>query len=487
MAPAYLAFALLFFPIISLAQTLHIPILRRTRTVNGTSDRRCVEADRLRTKYHYIQPAFAPHSNRRASVAGIPLIDQDGDASYVTTMTIGTPPQTFSVVLDTGSSDLWLPGQNCRTCPSGSPIFDTSTSSTFKSVSVTSTAADPEISILYGSGAVRGVLGSDTVTMGGFTVSAQTFLSVDAMTTGLVDAPVSGLMGLAFQSLASTGALPFWQALINNNLLSAPEMAFWLTRDSTGAQNLEPGGVLTLGGTNSTLFTGEIEFNNMPAGEPTFWLLTLNGLTANGKSVPVSGGDNAVSAIDTGTTLIGGPTADVAALYSAIPGSAPSTANPGFFTFPCSTQVSVSMSFGGKLWPINPIDMNTGPDTRGSTQCAGAIFDLSQGISIPPGSGNPGWVVGDTFLKNVYSVYRATPGSVGFAQLSAVAGGSGAGASVPASSSSVLTLPTVLGTPASGPAASSTGTSSSGATMTMPVSAFLMLSTAFTAVIMLCL
>lgn len=96
------------------------------------------------------------------------------------------------------------------------------------------------------------------------------------MTTGLVQAPVSGLIGLAFQALASTGAVPFWQALINNNLLSSSEMSFWLSRDAlTDTQALEPGGIFTLGGTNSSLFTGDIEFINLPSGEPTFWLLSL--------------------------------------------------------------------------------------------------------------------------------------------------------------------------------------------------------------------
>lgn len=47
----------------------------------------------------------------------------------------------------------------------------------------------------------------------------------------------------------------------------------------------------------------------------------------------ISTGSNAVSAIDTGTTLIGGPTADVAAFYAAIPNSAASTHSAGFFTF----------------------------------------------------------------------------------------------------------------------------------------------------------
>jgi cathepsin D len=97
------------------------------------------------------------------------------------------------------------------------------------------------------------------------------------MTTGLVNAPVSGLMGLAFQPIASTGSTPFWLALTNNNLFSTPEMSFWLARNlnPVSETSLAPGGLFTLGGTNSTLFSGDIEFHNLAA-TPSFWLLTLS-------------------------------------------------------------------------------------------------------------------------------------------------------------------------------------------------------------------
>lgn len=292
---------------------------------------------------------------------------------------------------------------------------------------------------------MSGTLGSDTVTMGGFTVPSQTFLVVDTMTTGLVTAPVSGLMGLAFESLASTNATPFWQALTNSNALSSPEMSFWLSREvnTVTDSTLAPGGVFTLGGTNSTLFTGDIEFLNLVT-TPSFWLLTLSSLTVNGVAVTLS--TNTLSAIDTGTTLIGGPTADVSALYSAIPGSQSMKGNPGFYSFPCSTSVTVSMSFGGRSWPINPKDFNTGQiDNTTNPACQGAIFDLTAGSNTVPDVASPKWVVGDTYLKNVYTVYRSSPPSVGFAQLSTAAGGSG-NSSSPKSSSSAMstTIPTFL-------------------------------------------
>ena len=97
------------------------------------------------------------------------------------------------------------------------------------------------------------------------------------MTTGLVNAPVSGLMGLAFETISSIGATPFWQAVTNNNLLSSPEMSFWLARNLNplSETSLAPGGVFTLGGTNSSLFSGNIEFHDL-ASTPSFWLLSLS-------------------------------------------------------------------------------------------------------------------------------------------------------------------------------------------------------------------
>jgi cathepsin D len=104
-------------------------------------------------------------------------------------------------------------------------------------------------------------------------------VNVQQTTNALLDGSVAGIMGLAFQGLASTKAVPFWQALLNNNQLSSPEMSFWLTRfvNDNDAKAEEPGGVLTLGGRNTSLFTGDVQFLNMPSGvTPSFWLLEMS-------------------------------------------------------------------------------------------------------------------------------------------------------------------------------------------------------------------
>jgi cathepsin D len=100
------------------------------------------------------------------------------------------------------------------------------------------------------------------------------------MSSGLIDGKLSGIMGLAFQGIAVTKAVPFWQALLSNNLLTNPEFSFFFTRfvnDPSAAQE-EPGGVFTLGGTNSTLYQGSIDFRTFTsAGSGSYWLQTIAG------------------------------------------------------------------------------------------------------------------------------------------------------------------------------------------------------------------
>ncbi|GJE90021.1 A1 family peptidase [Phanerochaete sordida] len=473
MLPAALL-SLLALVTLAVADPLHVPLTRkstlrrRDRTVDPAQFAKA--RDRLQVKYGYKpHPSDMLSRKRAGQTVGIPTINSNEDSSYIGPISIGTPAQTFDVVLDTGSSDFWLASSNCRSC-GGVPTFNPSSSS---SIAQPQTATGgQEVTIRYGSGEVQGTLAQDIVSMGGFTVNPQTFLVVDDLTQGLLDGQTSGILGLAFQALASTRATPFWEALLNNGQFAQPEMSFFLTRflgvdDATAS---EPGGFLTLGGTNSSLFTGNIEFLDLAAtdsiNDATFWLLELSSVTVNGQSVSISTGTAALSAIDTGTTLIGGPTDGVQAVYQAIPNSqALSGQMEGFFAFPCSTSVSVSLSFGGQSWPISTDDMNLG--TVGQGLCLGGIFDLGLGSNIGSGGGNPSWVVGDTFLKNVYSVFRADPPSVGFAQLSTAAGGSGTPAPGTGSatfSATGLPIPTGSGTGGSSP------TTSPGTSAAHPVS-----------------
>lgn len=138
-----------------------ISLLRRRHPVrDGKWARK--QIDILRSKYD-----GSTSSQRRATSGGNQLVNQNSDSSYYGSLAVGTPAVPFDVILDTGSSDLWLAGQGCQSCGNVA-MFNPSTSSTFKNLST-------PFHISYGSGAAEGFLGSDVVQMAGFQVPQQTF------------------------------------------------------------------------------------------------------------------------------------------------------------------------------------------------------------------------------------------------------------------------------------------------------------------------
>ncbi|KIJ18474.1 Merops: A01.UPA [Paxillus involutus ATCC 200175] len=412
------------------ADPIHVPIVRRSDPDRVANLPKAIEA--LKTKY-----GFKPKNTKRAgSTASIPLTDEQNDSSYSGIVSIGTPSQNFNLVLDTGSSDLWVATTACTVCTSDIPLFDTTKSSTYK----TSTST---LQIDYGSGSVQGIVSEDTVSFGGFTIPTQELLGVTTTTTGLINDGLSGIMGLGFSTISALKTTPFWQTLYNSNLLSQPMFGFYLERyiaDQTQI-NSAPGGTLTLGGTNSSLYTGQIEFINMPSGStPSYWLQQVTTVTVQGKSVSIPSGSG-LAAIDTGTTLIGAPSSIVQSIWADVPGSVALDGQyAGLYAYPCTTAISVSISFGGTNWPISAADMNLGTLTGTGTTaqlCVGGIFDI--GSTVGSGQGVPSWIVGDTFLKNVYSVYQANPPAVGFAQL---ASGLSSSTGTPSGGSSASSNPT---------------------------------------------
>ena len=66
--------------------------------------------------------------------------------------------------------------------------------------------------------------------MAGFSVSNQVFAAADQISSGLLTSPVSGLLGLAWQTLALSEATPFWQTLASSGAWTDPVMSFQLTR-----------------------------------------------------------------------------------------------------------------------------------------------------------------------------------------------------------------------------------------------------------------
>ena len=137
-----------------------------------------------------------------------------------------------------------------------------------------------------------------------------------------------------------------------------------------------------------------------------YWQTLLQSITVNTQT-PVT---NVQSIIDTGSEVIIGDRKSVAAIYAAIPGSkdASKSVGQGYYTIPCSATPAVSLTFGGQAFPIAPALFNIGPVSTGSQTCIGGIV-ASNKFNF--------WVIGDVFLRNVYTQFDMGQNRVGFATL----------------------------------------------------------------------
>ncbi|CAE6362153.1 unnamed protein product [Rhizoctonia solani] len=318
-----------------------------------------------------------------------PLESKANDTLWAGQIEIGTPPQRFVVDFDTGSSDLWVPSSTCvaQGCSSKS-TFDSSKSSSSKQ-------QGGEFRITYGDGSgVSGPVYADTVTVAGLSAEGQLFSPIN-QTSGMEDYGTDGLIGLAFKSISQLKAPTFIDTLFPQGKISKPIFSMRLASDA--------GSEIYIGGSNPSKYTGEITY--VPVESQSYWV--VNGsASANGQE-----GFNGKMIIDSGTTSILGPYNSVWNWWSKVPGSGSCLPRdcgaPGYFTFPCANTPSVSLKFNDREFPVAARDFTLGVLSRNSSICVGAV-----GILDTPENA---WVVGDAFMKNVYTVFDASESRVGFA------------------------------------------------------------------------
>ncbi|WWC91973.1 uncharacterized protein L201_006926 [Kwoniella dendrophila CBS 6074] len=303
------------------------------------------------------------------------------DVLYYGNINIGTPSQSLSVDFDTGSADLWFP-VGCSNCQSQQ--FDSKKSSTYKSSS-------QSFGVQYGSGSVSGTLSQETVSIANTNVQGQYFGAVNSESSDFQGNPNSGVLGMAFSSISSSGKSTYFENLISTKSVSSSLFGFHLTRrQAQGSQ-------LCIGCYDSSKFTGSISW--IPIISQTYWSVSLTSFsTNNGKSNALS--QSLIGAIDTGTTLIYVPTSIADSFYSQIPNSQKADQfGQGFYQYPCKSSITISLGLNGKNFPMNTVDFNLGKTSSGSQMCIGAVLAVADGF--PDNLA----IVGDAFLKNWYSIY----------------------------------------------------------------------------------
>uniref|UniRef100_A0A8C5GS61 Renin n=1 Tax=Gouania willdenowi TaxID=441366 RepID=A0A8C5GS61_GOUWI len=299
---------------------------------------------------------------------------------YFGEISLGIPEQNFSVVLDTGSADLWVPSSYCvsQAC---------ALHRRFKAFESSSFHHDGRMfGIHYGSGHLLGVMGRDTLKIGGLTAINQEFgESVYEPGATFVLAKFDGVLGLGFPSLAEILGNPVFDNMMAQKIVDKPVFSFYLSRSLRAS-------VLLLGGIDESLYNGPI--NWIPLTSKGYWQIKMDSVSVQGVSSFCPRGCQAI--VDTGTSLIAGPTNDSFLLQQLI-GATPT--NIGEFLIDCSRVSSlphVTFALGGVDYTLT------------------AEHYVRRAVDIVTPEG-PLWILGDVFLRRFYSVFDRGQERVGLA------------------------------------------------------------------------
>eukprot|EP01128_Nolandella_sp_AFSM9_P006605 TRINITY_DN3437_c0_g1_i1.p1 TRINITY_DN3437_c0_g1~~TRINITY_DN3437_c0_g1_i1.p1 ORF type:complete len:581 (-),score=153.57 TRINITY_DN3437_c0_g1_i1:259-1743(-) len=333
------------------------------------------------------------------SVPRVPMINY-GDLAYVGNITVGSPAQgPYVVVFDSGSSNLWIPSVQCDlsfdTGCVGKHKYDHKKSTTY--IADTCEA----LFIPYGTGFVLGYISTDDVQVGPLTVKKQEFGEALYMADFFAQTPIDGILGLAFQDIASDGIPPVFYNMWAQKLISENNFSVYLS-----ATNSSKTSEVVFGGLDPAHYTGSFVYADVLI--PSYWLVGTEHFLVNGKIVYSCPLDYCPTVIDTGTSIIVGPTYALSNVVKAIGTVDPSCKNISSLpTIAFAFNPPVGSGMAATVLDLTPEDYVVKVDTTDGIQCMLGIemSDLTA----------PFVILGDVFLRRYYTQFDMENKRVGFA------------------------------------------------------------------------
>mmetsp|Transcript_51129 Transcript_51129/g.119782 ORF Transcript_51129/g.119782 Transcript_51129/m.119782 type:complete len:476 (+) Transcript_51129:65-1492(+) len=319
------------------------------------------------------------------------------DIVYTINLDIGSPGRRAKLILDTGSSDLWV-----------SPLAYAASSSR------TSNLCRRRSSMLvYGTGQVFGDELCDRVCLADLCVANQSFVAVqrvEHLGPGNVLRDVDGILGLAFPALlmeAGAGKIAtFLQSLGKAGAFA--HLSFSLVLKAPDQQSMLRLGELQEVKAAAAAATGHagIELpvlNPANSHDPLYWMVA--GAVA---------GNPAPFAVDSGTTLIVAPLDALPMVFSRImtpmefQQCKPSQDQP-FTTCPCNVQLKpLDFQFIGQNDNVMHIVKLTPEELLGQSYEYEGTQWCYLNIQFAPTRQMQFWILGTVFMKKVHTVFDVT-------------------------------------------------------------------------------
>jgi hypothetical protein len=322
-------------------------------------------------------------------------VDEDGtDYSYFCSFKFGSSTEEYFMLLDSAASNTWVMSSDCKTKACGlHTLFGTKDSTTLK-------VDQTPFSVTYGTGSVQGIRGTDTAKLGTISVPLTFGLALN-VSNEFSSFPMDGIVGLGrpdniADKSGGIDAPSLMDVLISEKIISAKLFGIDLWRADDGGTNY---GELNFGKADSSRYDGDLNYIAAIKNTNGFWELPVKDAGVNGN---IAGLPGRTAIIDSGTSYILMPHDDALQLHELISGYKQDGSE--MFTVPCDSAAKVQLTFGGITYDISPKDYI---GRQASSGCSSNIIGRQT-------FGPKQWLVGDVFLKNVYTVFDFDGQRIGF-------------------------------------------------------------------------
>jgi len=377
-------------PLESRSAAIKVPL---TRVIaEGASARDLIESDRA-----VINSRIGGSENKKRQTS---VAVANGVVSYLASVGVGSPATTYSLIVDTGSSNTWV-------------------GATKKYVK-TSTSVDTKhkVSVSYGSGSFSGEEYTDNVTLAPGLVLTKQGVGVASTSTGFTG--VDGILGVGPEDLTSgtvTGVSEVptvVQTAYSEGLIPAEILGVYFAPTTSGSDVTN--GELTFGGIDTSKTTSSVGYVTVTTTSPAseYWGINISKLVAGSTTIFSS---NVPGIVDTGTTLVYFATNYFNKYLALIP-SGVIDSSSGLVRFPKSSLSSVP----NLALTIGSVTYNYNKYAQLVEQGLYATFGLSStyyyswvnDLGSNSGEGLD-FIIGQKFLERFYSVFDTTNNRVGFA------------------------------------------------------------------------
>lgn len=329
------------------------------------------------------------YHTREKTASGVEMVHK---SAYFAKILVGTPPQEFTVVFDTGSGNLIIPGSDCHSeaCDMHRR-FNPKLSSTFEKVSCGyGDDLNDDVEISFGTGNIEGTCISERVCVGGnLWITSSLVITTTESFSPFSSFSFDGIFGLAPSNLAQSPKFSFLSLLKEANVLQNTVFGVFLSSSDEETSHI------TFGSLDEKHMASEIVWMDV---KPTakYWEVEIQDITIRGAYLGIC--EKCKVAIDTGTSALAGPGHVISELQTLLHLSSNCSG--------LSTMPPLGFVVNGTVLELQPEDY---VNTRGG-QCRLALMALN----IPPPTG-PIFILGIPFLQRYYTAYNYSSKRIGFA------------------------------------------------------------------------